>query len=223
MFHPLDRPMQRGWVGRIVGDTVIHLAAQTLQSFFSGGGGAREHAEYPLADVAFLAPVLHPPTVRIFEAQDEFAFANTAAVAGPEAVVTTGGPLVVLPRVAGIVGDEGELGGYTGLAEWRKPGQPVPKDRDFALVLGPVVVTSDELDPSGVEAVVRTGDEEALRAAPPPFDWEEARSLAARGTELRPGDILAGPAMEHVPAANGVVVLELAGVGTLRSRASSSA
>ena len=47
MFHPLDHPLERGWVGRIEGERVIHLAAQTLQSFFTGGGTAREHAEYP--------------------------------------------------------------------------------------------------------------------------------------------------------------------------------
>ena len=46
---------------------MLHLAAQTLQSFFLGGGGAREHAEYPLADVTLLVPVQYPPTVRIFE------------------------------------------------------------------------------------------------------------------------------------------------------------
>ena len=67
MFHPNDNPMERGWVGRIDGDRVLHLAAQTLQSFFLGGGGAREHAEYPLADVTLLVPVQYPPTVRVFD------------------------------------------------------------------------------------------------------------------------------------------------------------
>ena len=68
MFHPSDNPMERGWVGRVDGERVVHLAAQTLQAFFLGGGGAREHAEYRLADVTLLAPVLQPPTVRLFEA-----------------------------------------------------------------------------------------------------------------------------------------------------------
>ena len=66
MFHPNDNPLERGWVGRIDGDRVLHLAAQTLQSFFLGGGGAREHAEYALADVTLLVPVQYPPTVRVF-------------------------------------------------------------------------------------------------------------------------------------------------------------
>ena len=67
MFHPNDNPLERGWVGRIDGDRVLHLAAQTLQSFFLGGGGAREHAEYPLAEVTLLVPVQYPPTVRIVD------------------------------------------------------------------------------------------------------------------------------------------------------------
>jgi len=49
MFHPNDNPLDRGWVGRVDGDRVLHLAAQTLQSLFLGGGSAREHAEYARA------------------------------------------------------------------------------------------------------------------------------------------------------------------------------
>ena len=67
MFHPVGHPLERGWVGRVDGDRVVQLAAQTLQSFFSGGGSAREHAEYPLGEVVLLAPVLHPPSVRLFD------------------------------------------------------------------------------------------------------------------------------------------------------------
>ena len=108
MFHPLDHTMERGWVGRIDGEHVVQLAAQTLQSFFTGGGSAREHAVYPLAEVCLLAPVLHPPAVRIFDDQVAFEFANPAAIVGPRAAVgdhrsidASGGllrgPLVFLP------------------------------------------------------------------------------------------------------------------------------
>jgi len=55
MFTPKELDLERGWPGRIEGDRVIQLAAQTLQSFFTGGGGAREHAEYQLADVVLAA------------------------------------------------------------------------------------------------------------------------------------------------------------------------
>ena len=67
MFHPNDNPLDRGWVGRIEDDRMLHLAAQTLQSFFLVGGGSRVHAEYPLADVTLLVPVQYPPTVRLFD------------------------------------------------------------------------------------------------------------------------------------------------------------
>ncbi len=83
MFHPNDNPLERGWVGRVDGDRVLHLAAQTLQSFFLGGSGAREHAEYPLADVTFLVPV-QAPTVRVFSAPDAFRFANATRARRPE-------------------------------------------------------------------------------------------------------------------------------------------
>ena len=71
MFSPKELDLERGWPGRIDGDRVIQLAAQTLQSFFTGGGGAREHAEYPLADVVLRAPVLRPPSVRDFYAFEQ--------------------------------------------------------------------------------------------------------------------------------------------------------
>ena len=76
MFHPNDRPLERGWVGRVDGDRVMHLAAQTLQHFFTGGSAAREHAEYPLAEVTLLVPVLYPPSVRVFESPGTFEFAQ---------------------------------------------------------------------------------------------------------------------------------------------------
>ena len=71
MFTPKELGHERGWPGRIEGDRVIQLAAQTLQSFFTGGGTAREHAEYALEDVLLRAPVLHPPAVRDFYAFEQ--------------------------------------------------------------------------------------------------------------------------------------------------------
>ena len=68
MFTPKELALERGWPGSVEGDSVIQLAAQTLQSFFTGGGSAREHAEYALADVDFRPPVLRPPSVRDFMA-----------------------------------------------------------------------------------------------------------------------------------------------------------
>ena len=217
MFHPLDHAMERGWVGRIDGERVVHLAAQTLQSFFTGGGGAREHAAYALDDVCLLAPVLHPPAVRVFESQASFAFANPAAIVGPRAEISSGSPqLAVLPRLAGVVGADGALGGLTILAEWRDPRRPPPKDRDFALGLGPLLVTRDALEPDGAEGVVRVGGEERLRAHFGGFDWDAARELAAVGTALRPGDLVAGPALGVVGVeAGSSVEVDVDGIGVL--------
>jgi hypothetical protein len=233
MFCPVDHPMERGWVGRIDGEHVIHLAAQTLQSLFTGGGSAREHAVYPLAGVRLLAPVLHPPAVRVFEHESSFAFANPAAIVGPGASVlarshqtpndkVSRGRLTLVPRVAGVVGADSVLAGFTVFAEWRDAAHVPPKDRDFALGLGPVVVTPDELDPDGLEGVVRVDGVERLRGRFSGFDWASARDLAAEGTVLRPGDILAGLALGSVDAIEpgGVVELEVEIIGTLRQSTS---
>ena len=89
MFTPKELALERGWPGRVEGDRVIQLAAQTLQSFFTGGGSAREHAEYALADIDFRPPVLRPPSVRDFMAFEEHV-ANARRQRGsevPEGVV----------------------------------------------------------------------------------------------------------------------------------------
>ncbi len=221
--------MERGWVGKIEGDHVVHLAAQTLQSFFAGGGLAREHAVYPLDGVRLLAPVLHPPAVRIFEAETSFAFANPAAISGPDAEIDhraapPGTPscqsLTLLPRLAAVIGTEGSLGGFTLLADWRDPSLPPPKDRDFALGLGPVVVTPDELDHERIAFSVRLDGEERLHASFSGFDWTAARDLAAESTALQLGDILAAPEPGRVEGIGpgGLVELEVEGIGALRQR-----
>ena len=226
MFHPVDRPMERGWVGRIDGDRVIHLAAQTLQSLFTGGGTAREHSVYPLGDVRLLAPVLHPPAVRVFDDQTMFAFANPAAIIGPGTEVPASrgtpsnsllrGSLTVLPRIAAVIGADGASAGFTGFADWRASQLHAPKDRDFALGLGPLVVTGDELAVDGLEVVVRVDGDERARANVGGFDWSAARDLAESGTKLMPGDLLVGPSalVAEVPR-GGFVELELEGIGVL--------
>jgi len=195
MFSPVGQELERGWPGRIEGDTVVQLAAQTLQSFFTGGSSAREHAEFPLADVLLRAPVLEPPAVRLYEDATRFSFANPTAIRSPGALIPRPyGQLDVAMRLVAVIGLDGSIGGWTGLAEWRAPGLALPKDRDFALVLGPIV------------------DTELADA----FDWEAARALAELNTRLRPGDLLAGPVLVlHEDVASGPLELELDGVGTL--------
>lgn len=195
MFTPRELELERGWPGRIDGDQIVQLAAQTLQSFFTGGSSAREHAQYALDGVLLRAPVLEPPSVRLFEDAETFAFANPSAIRSPGAFITRpGGRLDVTTRLAAVIGLDGAIGGWTGLGEWRAPELVPPKDRDFALLLGPVVETE-----------LADG-----------FDWEAARALAELNTRLRPGDLLAGPALAvHDDVASGPIELEIDGLGTL--------
>lgn len=213
MFHPNDKPLERGWVGRVDGDRVLHLAAQTLQSFFLGGSGAREHAEYPLADVTLLVPV-QAPTVRIFSAPDEFRFANATALVGPN-VPVAGTALTACARIAAVIGAEGVIGGYSGLLEWQDPAElSTVKQSDFGVVLGPVVVTTDELDPSASTVRLEVADRHEDASASL-FPWSDAIALAARRTVLRPGDVIAGPPVAKLTDVSAHVRLEIEGIGAL--------
>jgi fumarylacetoacetate (FAA) hydrolase len=201
MFSPADPLLERGWPGRIDGERVVQLAAQTLQSFFTGGGAAREHAEYALADVDLLAPVLHPPSVRVFSDDGDFSFANPASVHGPEAVValpTGAGWLESELRLAAVIGAAGAIGGFTLVNDWLAPELPGTKARDFATSLGPVVVTPEELESRE--------------------DWAALVAHAGRNTRLMPGDVIAAGGIRDGPhVAGDVVQLTLPGLGTLRN------
>jgi fumarylacetoacetate (FAA) hydrolase len=175
MFSPKEPFLERGWPGRLDGDRVIQLAAQTLQSFFTGGGLAREHAEYPVDDVLFRAPVLHPPSVRIFGEDGDFVFANPAAIiAAEDEVRLPYGVEEIAPvrRTAVVIGADGAIAGFTPLVEWIAPGLEGTKSRDFALSLGPIVTTPDEDVPTGA-------------------NWERLVAVAGANTRLLPGDLIA--------------------------------
>jgi fumarylacetoacetate (FAA) hydrolase len=143
MFTPRELALERGWPGRIEGDKVIQLAAQSLQSFFTGGGSAREHAEYALADVDLLPPVLHPPAVRDFMAFEEhvanarrlrgsdvpkewyeipvFYFSNPAAIYGPGAAIACPPETNELDyelECAAMIGADGAIAGFTVMNDW---------------------------------------------------------------------------------------------------------
>jgi fumarylacetoacetate (FAA) hydrolase len=143
MFTPRELSLERGWPGRIDGDRVIQLAAQTLQAFFTGGGPARHHAEYALAEVDFRAPVLQPPSVRDFYAFEQhvktarasrgldvpqewyelpfFYFSNAAAIYGPGDAIRKPAETNELDyelEVAAIIGADGEIGGFTIMNDW---------------------------------------------------------------------------------------------------------
>ena len=143
MFSPKEQALERGWPGVIEDDVVYQLAAQTLQAFFTGGGTARRHAEYPLDEVDFRAPVLHPPSVRDFYAFEQhvktaralrgqdvprewyevpvFYFSNPAAIFGPDDDVPYPNGTSELDyelEVAAIIGAEGRIGGFTVMNDW---------------------------------------------------------------------------------------------------------
>jgi len=143
MFTPIAQDV-RGWPGRIEGDRVIQLAAQTLVSFFTGGGQAREHAEYPLDEVRLLAPVRRPPSVRDSYAFEQhvknaravtvrgevpkewyelpaFYFSNPAAIYGPEDDIPYPEGSRALDyelEAAAVIGANGKIAGFTILNDW---------------------------------------------------------------------------------------------------------
>jgi fumarylacetoacetate (FAA) hydrolase len=222
MFTPKERNLERGWPGRIDGDRVVQLAAQTLEAFFSGGGEAREHDVYPLSEVRLRPPVLHPPSVRSFSRGLDFYFSNPASIYGPEdEILCPEGSEGVDYEIGGaaIIGAEGTIGGFTMVNDWTARGLDGAKSRDFATSLGPVVLTPDEYDGSGAVAVARVNGEERSRGSlEPPGSWEELRTYAARNTRLRPGDVLSFAVVRGGPVGRGdVVELESVELGVLRS------
>jgi hypothetical protein len=201
MFSPRELDLERGWPGRIDGERVVQLAAQTLQAFFTGGGSAREHAEYPLDGVVLRAPVLHPPSIRIFDG-DDFSFANPSSIYGPDETV----PLPVgadgvepQERLAVVIG-AGMIGGFTLLNDWVSPSLSGAKASDFAISLGPVIVTPDEF---------AGGD----------LDWATLLDHAELNTRFLPGDVIAGPVRRRADPvrAGGSVELSHPVIGSLRN------
>jgi fumarylacetoacetate (FAA) hydrolase len=142
LFRPRDRDV-RGWVGTIEGDHVVHLAAQSLAAYFTGGG-AREHDEYRLDEVQLLAPIPRPPSVRDFYAFEQhvanaravtgrgavpeewyelpvFYFSNPAAIYGPEDVIPYPADSEELDyelEVAVVIGADQQIGGFTVMNDW---------------------------------------------------------------------------------------------------------
>ncbi|HET7514889.1 MAG TPA: hypothetical protein VFJ60_08815 [Gaiella sp.] len=212
MFHPVAMPMERGWVGRVEGDEVVHLAAQTLQHVFTGGGKARDHARYPLAEVTLLSPLPFPPSVRVFDASGGFEFANPAAVVGPGAVVGAPDEAILLDAgLAGLVGLD-DVVAVSPVARLRAPALPPPKDRDFGIVLGPWFTTLDEAPPA---SLCVTAGGTTVEATAEDFDWQAARHLAASNTRLRVGDLLIAPATATAEVPAGEASVDVGALGRL--------
>jgi 2-keto-4-pentenoate hydratase/2-oxohepta-3-ene-1,7-dioic acid hydratase in catechol pathway len=238
MFSPAGAGLHRGWPGRVEGDRVVQLAAQTLQAFFSGGGAAREHASYPLEECALRPPVLHPPSVRVFspfERRSEpfFSFTSPFPVLGPGEELASppaSDELVYGLGAAAVVGAGGAIGGFTLANVWtardlarteRAAGFGPSKSADFGLSLGPLVVTSDEFAGGVLRARVNGVERSRADLAELAYPWGELAAHAAAGTALRPGELLVALApLEGAPALapGDLVELEHAEAGVLRTR-----
>ena len=201
MFSPRVRDLPRGWPGRIEEGRVIQLAAQTLQSFFTGGGEAREHAEYAYDEIVLRPPVLHPPSIRVFGGNGDFTFASPTSIFGPEDTIPLPAGVEQIEselRIAAVIGADCRIGGFTLMNDWLAPDLNGAKARDFATSLGPVVVTPDEF--------------------PSRDDWHALVDYAAQNTFLLPGEILAAGSMRDGPHSSGdVVEVSLEEIGVLRN------
>jgi 2-keto-4-pentenoate hydratase/2-oxohepta-3-ene-1,7-dioic acid hydratase in catechol pathway len=93
-----------------------------------------------------------------------------------------------------VIGADGVIGGRTLMNDWVAPGLAGAKAHDFAISLGPVVVT---------DMVEDLGDLVAR---------------AARNTRLLPGDVIAAPGEpQDAVGAGDIVELTLPPFGTLRN------
>jgi fumarylacetoacetate (FAA) hydrolase len=130
-------------VGRLDGDRVVELAAHSMLEWLRGDGHAPTGRDHALEEVALLAPVPDPPSVRDFFAYEGhvatgfslrgaeipeawyaapvFYFSNPASIQGP-------GQPVRRPRdsqrldfeleIAAVIGEDGEIAGYTLFNDW---------------------------------------------------------------------------------------------------------
>ncbi|TML34547.1 MAG: fumarylacetoacetate hydrolase family protein [Actinobacteria bacterium] len=211
MFTPIAHEV-RGWPGRIEGDRVIQLAAQTLESFFTGGGQAREHAEYALDEVRLLAPVRRPPSVRDFYAFEQhvknaravtgrgevprewyelpaFYFSNPAAIYGPDEEIPYPEGTEKLDyelEVAMVIGTDGAIGGFTVMNDWSARDL---QRQEMAIGLGPA--KGKDFATSLGPVVVSPDELGDLRLEMVARVNGEERSRGNLGDmELRPGDVI---------------------------------
>jgi fumarylacetoacetate (FAA) hydrolase len=257
-------------VGRLDGDRVVVLHAPTMLDWLRGEGhepAAREHA---LSDVALLAPVPEPPSVRDFFAFEGhvatgwrlrggdvpaewyevpvFYFSNPASIHGPGQAVRRPASTQLLDfelEIAAVIGAEGEIAGFTLFNDWSARdvqrqemavGLGPAKGKDFAITVGPWLVTPDELPYEDgrlrLEATVSVNGVELSRtsAAEQHWSWPQMVAHAGRDTRLRAGDIIGSGTLnrgcllelgpldgERFLAPGDTVVLEADGLGRLET------
>jgi fumarylacetoacetate (FAA) hydrolase len=137
-----------------------------------------------------------------------FYFSNPAAIHGPGEPVRKPVATSMLDlelEIAAVIGAEEEIAGFTLLNDWSARdvqraemtvGLGPAKGKDFAISLGPWLVTPDELPYEGgrlnIEATAAVNGVELTRtrAEDQHWSWPELVAHAARDTRLRPGDVL---------------------------------
>jgi fumarylacetoacetate (FAA) hydrolase len=137
-----------------------------------------------------------------------FYFSNPASIHGPGQAVRRPAVTEMLDfelEIAAVVGDDGGIAGFTLLNDWSARdvqrremavGLGPAKGKDFAITIGPWLVTPDELPYSDglleLEATVTVNGRELSRtsAAEQHWSWPQLVAHAARDTRLRPGDVI---------------------------------
>ena len=137
-----------------------------------------------------------------------FYFSNPASIHGPGEPVRRPRATAMLDfelEIAAVIGADGAIAGFTLLNDWSARdvqrqemtvGLGPAKGKDFAISLGPWLVTPDELPYEegrlAVEATATVNGAELTRtsAAEQHFSWPELVAHAARDTHLRAGDVL---------------------------------
>jgi fumarylacetoacetate (FAA) hydrolase len=137
-----------------------------------------------------------------------FYFSNPASVVGPGAEVRRPSGTRLLDfelEIAAVIAGDGGIAGFTLLNDWSARdvqaremtvGLGPAKGKDFAISLGPWLVTADELPLADgrldVEATASVNGVELTRtsARAQYWPWPEIVAHAARDTRLRPGDVL---------------------------------
>jgi fumarylacetoacetate (FAA) hydrolase len=137
-----------------------------------------------------------------------FYFSNPAAIHGPGEPVSRPEATRMLDfelEIAAVLGRDGEIAGFTLLNDWSARdvqrrevtvGLGPAKAKDFALSMGPWLVTPDELPYEAgrlqLEATAAVNGVELTRtrAGDKHFSWPDLVAHAGRDTRLRPGDVL---------------------------------
>jgi fumarylacetoacetate (FAA) hydrolase len=137
-----------------------------------------------------------------------FYFSNPASIVGPGEPIARPEGSAFLDfelEIAAVIGADGDIAGFTLLNDWSARdiqraemavGLGPSKGKDFATSLGPWLVTPDELPYEDgrlrLEATVVHNGTELTRsdASAQHHAWPAILAHAARGTRLRPGDVL---------------------------------